>query len=78
MRTSYKAQASPIDDKNNQVAIHAWAKDYDAERIQWRWVFTRTCTGFDRAQEIIDQWQKTKDIQDIDLLVTIDTRGVQQ
>ena len=78
MRTSYKAQASLIDDKNNQVAIHAWAKDYDAERIQWRWVFTRTCTGFDRAQEIIDQWQKTKDIQDIDLLVTIDTRGVQQ
>ena len=78
MNTSYKAQASLIDDKNNQVAIHAWAKDYDAERIQWRWVFTRTCTGFDRAQEIIDQWQKTKDIQDIDLLVTIDTRGVQQ
>ena len=78
MNTSYKAQASLIDDKNNQVAIHAWAKDYDAERIQWRWVFTRTCTGFDRAQEIVDQWQRAKDIQDIDLLVTIDTRGVQQ
>ncbi len=78
MSTLYKVQASLIDDKNNQVAIHAWAKDYDAERIQWRWVFTRTCTGFDRAQEIVDQWQRAKDIQDIDLLVTIDTRGVQQ
>lgn len=78
MNTSYKAQASILDDKTNQVAIHAWAKDYDAERIQWRWVFTRTCTGFDRAQEIVDQWQRAKDIQDIDLLVTIDTRGVQQ
>ena len=78
MRTSYKAQASILDDKNNQVAIHAWAKDYDADKIQWRWVFTRTCAGFDRAQEIIDQWQKTKGIADIDLQVTIDTRGAQQ
>ena len=78
MNTSYKAQASILDDKTNQVAIHAWAKDYSADRIQWRRVFTRTCKGFDRAQEIIDQWQKTKGIADIDLLVTIDTRGVQQ
>jgi len=78
MRTSYKAQASILDDKNNQVAIHAWAKDYSADKIQWRWVLTRTCTGFDRAQEIIDQWQKTKGIADIDLQVTIDTRGAQQ
>ena len=78
MRTSYKAQASILDDKTNQVTIHAWAKDYDADKIQWRWVFTRTCTGFDRAQEIIDQWQKTKEIADIDLSVTIDTRGHQQ
>jgi hypothetical protein len=78
MNTSYKAQASILDDKTNQVAIHAWAKDYSADRIQWRRVFTRTCTGFDRAQEIIDQWQKTKGIADIDLLVTIDTRCVQQ
>jgi len=78
MRASYKAQASILDDKTNQVAIHAWAKDYDANKTQWRWVFTRTCTGFNRAQEIIDQWQKTKKIADIDLLVTIDTRGNQQ
>ena len=75
MNTLYKAQASILDDKKNQVAIHAWAKDYSADKIQWCWVFTRTCIGFDMAQEIIDQWQKTKGIADIDLLVTIDTRG---